>query len=76
MFQCDRGYSMVEGPSGATCIAGAQIYTNIYYTSILDRGVVTSSTDPVCGRQPPKGALGKISHVVATPSTETADIQE
>ena len=23
MFQCDRGYSMIEGPSGATCIAGA-----------------------------------------------------
>ena len=22
MFQCDRGYSMIEGPSGATCIAG------------------------------------------------------
>jgi Sushi repeat (SCR repeat) len=22
MFQCERSYSMVEGPSGATCIAG------------------------------------------------------
>ena len=23
MFQCDRGYSMIEpGPSGATCVAG------------------------------------------------------
>ena len=22
MYQCERGYSLVEGPSGATCIAG------------------------------------------------------
>ena len=22
MFQCNRGYSMVSGPSGATCLAG------------------------------------------------------
>jgi hypothetical protein len=22
MFQCNRGYSMLEGPSGATCLAG------------------------------------------------------
>ena len=25
MFQCDRGYSMIEGPSGATCIAGPHV---------------------------------------------------
>ena len=30
MFQCDRGYSMIEGPSGATCIAGCcYIHTKI-----------------------------------------------
>ena len=26
MFQCDRGFSMIEpGPSGATCVAGKNI---------------------------------------------------
>ena len=36
MFQCDRGYSMIEGPSGATCIAGScYIHTKITQMMIV-----------------------------------------
>ena len=37
MFQCDRGYTMIEpGPSGATCVAGGgTVYCTVMYCTVL-----------------------------------------
>ena len=54
MLQVQKSISSANDISNLTCC----------------RGVVPTATAPVCGRQPPKGALGEISRVGERVNTE------